>query len=141
VDIPGTFAAYNRYYAEGRFSGLKEHFMTAALRRESTEAYNCVDCGKCEKHCPQNIPIRKELKNARKEEAALDEERKKGEETAAPESTAAGWDDGAPFLAPDEMADPRLLEWRIKMSRVHSSGWGKHELCTVDDPRIKKLIE
>jgi len=66
VDIPGTFAAYNRYYAEGWFSGLKEHFMTTALRKDSTEAYNCVDCGKCEKHCPQNIAIRKELKNARK---------------------------------------------------------------------------
>ena len=66
VDIPGTFAAYNRYYAEGWFSGLKEHFMTTALRKDSTEAYNCVDCGKCEKHCPQTIAIRKELKNARK---------------------------------------------------------------------------
>ncbi len=66
VNIPGTFAAYNRYYAEGWFSGLKEHFMTTALRKTSTEASNCVECGKCEKHCPQNIAIRKELKNARK---------------------------------------------------------------------------
>jgi predicted aldo/keto reductase-like oxidoreductase len=66
VDIPGTFAAYNRYYAEGWFSGMKEHFMTTALRKNSTAASNCIDCGKCEKHCPQNIAIRQELKNARK---------------------------------------------------------------------------
>ena len=66
VDIPGTFAAYNRYYAEGWFSGLKEHFMTTALRKTSTAASNCIGCGKCEKHCPQAIPIRQELKNARK---------------------------------------------------------------------------
>ena len=24
----------------------------------------CIQCGKCEQHCPQHIPIRKELKNA-----------------------------------------------------------------------------
>ena len=66
VDIPGTFAAYNRCYSEGWFWGLREHFMNTALRKTSTAASNCVDCGKCEKHCPQNIPIRQELKNARK---------------------------------------------------------------------------
>jgi len=66
VDIPGTFAAYNRYYTEGWFWGLREHFMNTALRKNTTGASNCVDCGKCEKHCPQNIEIRKELKAARK---------------------------------------------------------------------------
>ena len=66
VDIPGTFAAYNRYYSESKFSGLKEHLMTTGLRPVSTAASNCIGCGKCEKHCPQAIPIRKELKNAEK---------------------------------------------------------------------------
>ena len=66
VDIPGTFAAYNRCYSEGWFWGEREHFMNTALRKTSTAASNCVDCGKCEKHCPQNIPIRQELKKARK---------------------------------------------------------------------------
>ena len=64
VDIPGTFAAYNRLYSEGRFAGLKEHFMCSAARQDSTAAYNCIGCGKCETHCPQHISIREELKNA-----------------------------------------------------------------------------
>ena len=67
VDIPGTFASYNRRYSEGKFSGLKEHFMCTAARKDSTAAYNCIGCGKCESHCPQHISIRQELKNASKE--------------------------------------------------------------------------
>ena len=66
VDIPGTFAAYNRYYSESKFSGLKEHLMTTGLRKTSTDVSNCVGCGKCEQHCPQGIQIRQELKNAEK---------------------------------------------------------------------------
>ena len=67
VDIPGTFSAYNRLYSEGKFAGLKEHFMCSAARRDSTAAYNCIGCGKCETHCPQHIEIRKALKAASKE--------------------------------------------------------------------------
>ena len=66
VDIPGTFAAYNRRYTEGKFAGLKEYFMCTTLRTNSTAASNCIGCGKCEKHCPQGIAIRAELKNASK---------------------------------------------------------------------------
>ena len=67
VDIPGTFAAYNRKYTEGTFGALKEYFMCTAARRTSTAASNCIGCGKCEKHCPQGIQIRQELKAASKE--------------------------------------------------------------------------
>ena len=66
VDIPGTFAAYNRWYGENKISGLREHLMNTAFRKNSTAASNCINCGKCEKHCPQGIEIRKELKEARK---------------------------------------------------------------------------
>lgn len=67
VDIPGTFAAYNRRYSEGKFWSLRDYFMCTALRKNSSSASNCIGCGKCEKHCPQAIEIRKELKNAAKE--------------------------------------------------------------------------
>ena len=67
VDIPGTFSAYNRVHTEGKFSGLKEYFMCTAVRATSTAASNCIGCGKCEKHCPQQLPIRQALKDAQKE--------------------------------------------------------------------------
>ena len=67
VDIPGTFSAYNKLYTDGKFTGLKEYVMCTLLRKDSTSASNCIQCGKCEQHCPQKIEIRKELKNAKKE--------------------------------------------------------------------------
>lgn len=66
VDIPGTFAAYNRYYTESKMTAWREHIMCTAMRKTSSAASNCIECGKCEQHCPQHIEIRKELKNARK---------------------------------------------------------------------------
>jgi len=67
VDIPGTFAAYNRRYTESKFWGLAEYVMCTALRKNSTAASNCIECGKCEKHCPQHIEIRKHLKEAQRD--------------------------------------------------------------------------
>ncbi len=67
VDIPGTFAAYNRRYSEGKFWSLVEYIMCTALRKNATCASNCVGCGKCEKHCPQGIAIREKLNDAKKE--------------------------------------------------------------------------
>ena len=67
VDIPGTFAAYNRRYSDNKFTALKEYAMCTALRTNATIASNCIGCGKCEKHCPQGIPIREKLKEAEKE--------------------------------------------------------------------------
>ncbi len=67
VDIPGTFAIYNKRYVDGKNKALMEYVMCTVLRKDSTSASNCVGCGKCEQHCPQHIEIRKELQNARKE--------------------------------------------------------------------------
>jgi len=67
VDIPGTFSAYNKRYADGKSAALFEYMMCTVLRKDSTSASNCIGCGKCERHCPQNIEIRKELNNAKRE--------------------------------------------------------------------------
>jgi len=67
VDIPGTFAAWNQYYAESKFSGFREYLMCTALRKNTASASQCIGCGKCEKHCPQNIQIRDMLKQAGKD--------------------------------------------------------------------------
>ncbi len=64
VDIPGTFAAYNRRYTESKFWGFVDYAMCTALRKNSTAASSCIGCGKCEQHCPQAIQIRDELGNA-----------------------------------------------------------------------------
>ena len=66
VDIPAAFSAYNHKYSEGNFSALQEYFMCTALRKDYSGVSNCIECGKCEAHCPQHIEIRKELKNAKK---------------------------------------------------------------------------
>lgn len=66
VDIPGVFAAYNRYYTESKMTAWREHVMCTAMRKTSSAASNCIECGKCEQHCPQHIEIRKELKNAKR---------------------------------------------------------------------------
>ena len=67
VDIPGTFSAYNRRYCDSKFWAFADYMICTALRKNSTAASNCIECGKCEKHCPQHIEIRKELKHAAKE--------------------------------------------------------------------------
>lgn len=66
VNIPGIFSCYNHMYSEGKSSGRLEYFQTIALRNDPCEAYLCVQCGKCEKHCPQELPIREKLKEADK---------------------------------------------------------------------------
>ena len=67
VDIPGAFAAYNGRFAENKFWAVVEYIKCTALRKTSTAASNCIGCGLCEKHCPQHIAIRDELKNVQKE--------------------------------------------------------------------------
>jgi len=67
VDIPGIFAAYNRVYSENKISGIREYFMCTTFRKNHTGASECIGCVKCEKHCPQGLPIRKHLQEAKKE--------------------------------------------------------------------------
>jgi len=66
VDIPGTFRCYNAMYTESKREGRFEFAQTVGLTKEPAFASQCIECGKCEQHCPQNIPIREKLKEADK---------------------------------------------------------------------------
>ena len=67
VDIPALFRCYNRMYSEGKSSGRKEYWQTVSLRKEKAFARQCVGCGKCERHCPQGIAIREQIRIADRE--------------------------------------------------------------------------
>lgn len=67
IDIPTAFKCYNQIYTENKKSGRLEYHQIVALQKEMSDISNCVECGKCELHCPQHIEIRKKLKEAEKE--------------------------------------------------------------------------
>ena len=66
VDIPGIFHCYNLSGIESKGSARTEYFRAAALQVEPGFASKCVECGKCEMHCPQHLDIRNKLKEADK---------------------------------------------------------------------------
>ncbi len=66
VDIPGTFYYYNEMFTEKKSSARFNYAQNVGIRKESAFASQCVQCGKCEQHCPQHLQIREELKNADK---------------------------------------------------------------------------
>ncbi|MCM1497989.1 MAG: aldo/keto reductase [Clostridium sp.] len=66
IDIPTAFRCYNQMYTEHKGSGRFEYLQCLAYNKDRTDIKECVECGKCESHCPQHLEIRKELKNARK---------------------------------------------------------------------------
>ncbi len=68
VDIPGCFSAYNdKYLLETKKNRWRYMQALGVMSKNSSFASLCTECGKCERHCPQNIQIRKELKIVKKE--------------------------------------------------------------------------
>lgn len=67
INIVRIFEAYNRRFAEKKFNAFTDYIMCTAMSENSAPASACVGCGKCEKHCPQSIEIRKHLKDIEKE--------------------------------------------------------------------------
>ena len=68
VDIPGNFHYYNLMYMEDeKKSAVRFEFARGmGVRKNPAFASQCIGCGKCEKHCPQHLPIREKLKEADK---------------------------------------------------------------------------
>ena len=66
VDIPGTFRCYNAMFIESKSQGRFQYAQTVGLTKEPAFATQCIGCGKCERHCPQSLPIREKLKEADK---------------------------------------------------------------------------
>ena len=66
VDIPALFRCYNMTALESKSAARFEYAQTVGLKDEPAFAPQCIECGKCEQHCPQSIPIREMIKKADK---------------------------------------------------------------------------
>ena len=66
VDIPTAFRCYNAMFSESKWSGRFQYAVSVSFTRDPAFATKCIGCGKCEKHCPQGIPIREKLQEADK---------------------------------------------------------------------------
>ncbi|MBR3643706.1 MAG: aldo/keto reductase [Parasporobacterium sp.] len=63
VDIPEAFHCLNLSVMD-RKAARWEYIQTTVMRKQTSGASQCIGCGKCEKHCPQHLPIRQKLKEA-----------------------------------------------------------------------------
>lgn len=63
INIPTCFATYNDYWIFDGTPEVKQRY--AILSKIASPASKCIECGKCESHCPQGIAIREELKNVK----------------------------------------------------------------------------
>ncbi len=65
IDIPQAFKQLNAYYMFNKRNPCFFHLMHAGIYTADRKAHftsGCIDCGRCEKACPQHISIRQELK-------------------------------------------------------------------------------
>ena len=66
VDIPTCLSCYNRIALEGWRAAFSGYMMQTSLKKKPQFASVCNGCGSCERRCPQNIEIRKELQKTKK---------------------------------------------------------------------------
>jgi uncharacterized protein len=66
VNIPQCFSLYNTYYMGGSrliVRGMYGLSLMGVFTGQRADASRCRECGKCQKSCPQKIPIMQELKS------------------------------------------------------------------------------
>ncbi len=68
VNIPANFDRWNRYAVYGNKENAIERW---ADFKDEEKAHNCIECGACEKKCPQKINIREDLKKLQAEMDSL----------------------------------------------------------------------
>lgn len=68
VDIPRNFSVWNEYGMYGVKDRAKHRYADISV---DARADQCRKCGKCEKECPQHLPIREHLDAVAKELGAL----------------------------------------------------------------------
>lgn len=61
VDIPYCFAMYNGKSMFGGIFPVYQYLSTTSSSKDLSCASQCKNCGICERHCPQHLPIRKYL--------------------------------------------------------------------------------
>lgn len=62
VNIPAVFERYNRARVYGLWASARAAY--ARMLAKGTGAEACTECGECEAKCPQDLPIREQLKQA-----------------------------------------------------------------------------
>jgi predicted aldo/keto reductase-like oxidoreductase len=62
VDIPACFSAYNEYNKSRDTDDFKRSYIKIPFERQ---AHNCIGCGVCVSHCPQQIKIPDNLKKVK----------------------------------------------------------------------------
>lgn len=60
VNIPGNFRVWNTYHMYQNYNRVSWSWEKEI--GEEGQAKNCIQCGKCEKACPQKLSIREDLK-------------------------------------------------------------------------------
>ena len=63
--IPDMFSCYNAKTAFGDWN--QDMYYETLCSTENPKASECIKCGRCEKECPQHLPIRELLKKVAKE--------------------------------------------------------------------------
>jgi predicted aldo/keto reductase-like oxidoreductase len=67
VNIPGCFSSYNASFSMGYVAGMQQFVTSTGVSADKRAGPGlCAGCGKCESHCPQQLPIRKNLALVRK---------------------------------------------------------------------------